>query len=132
MLPPNPADLATEHAAALADEAGRVFQYLARVARAAAELAEGLEFDAAYLAETAPEGPDRESAEEYYRQAADHAATAVRYAMECDGLADDAAARGIIGSAAEDTEPAALAEVAEAITRAVWQALAAVAEGGKS
>ena len=132
MLPPNPHDLDARHAAALAEEAARVFQYLAELATAAATLAEGLEFDAAYLAETAPEGRDRESAEEYYRQAADHAATAVRYAMECDKLADDAAARGILGSAAEDTEPAALAEVAEAIARAMWQALAAVAEGGQS
>lgn len=131
MLPPNPADLATEHAAALAEEAGRVFQYLARVARAADALAEQYAEDATYLAETAPEGEDRESAEDYAERAADHADTAARYALEVDALAEDAAARGILGGAAEDIEPAALAEVAEAIARAMWQALAAVAEGGQ-
>lgn len=131
MLPPNPADLATEHAAALADEAGRVFQYLARVANAAAALAEQYADDAAYLAEVAPEGGDRTSAEEYARQADEHADTAARYALECDGLADDAEESGILATAAEDTEPAALAEVAEAIARAMWRALNGVTEGGK-
>ena len=128
MLPPNPADLATEHAAALAEEAELVFEYLAELAHAAATLAEGLAFDAAYLAETAPEGEDRESAEGYYRQAVESAEIAHAYALEVDGMAEVAAGRDAFGRAAEDTEPAALAEVAEAIARSMWRALDALSK----
>ena len=132
MLPPNPADLATEHAAALADEAGRVFQYLARVARAAANLAEQYADDATHLAECAPEGADRESAEEYARQADVSAGQAARSACRAEDMADAAGSYGAIGYAAEDVEPAALAEVAAALAEAVALALVAVARGGQS
>lgn len=129
MLPPNPADLATSNAAALAEEAGRVFQYLARVATAAANLAEQYADDADHLAACAPEGDDRDQAEEYARQAAECADWAARYAAraERDPLAGS---QGILATAAEDIEPAALAEVAAAIARAMSAALVGVAEHG--
>ena len=46
-------------------------------------------------------------------------------------MADDAAEHGVFGHVAEDIEPAALAEVAEEIARAMWRALNGVTEGSK-
>lgn len=128
MLPPNPAELDASNAAALAAEAGRVFQYLARVARAAAELAESAAEESDYLAACAPEGDDRESAEEYARQAAVSAWQAAVSADRAERARRHAERFGVLGHAAEDTEPAALAEVAATLAEAVALALAAITE----
>lgn len=128
MLPPNPADLATEHAAALAEEAGHVFQYLARVARAAAELAASDAEEAAYLA---PLADDPDTAKESAKRASDLAEWAAKYADRADNALTYLDSQGgTLATAAEDIEPEAMVEVAAAIARAMSAALVGVVEHG--
>lgn len=125
MLPPNPADLATEHAAALAEDAGRVFQYLARVARAAAELAASEAEESAMLAPLADD-PDTAADDALWAWSA--AEETAEYADHAEAAAEAAEGYRSLGYAAEDAIPEARVEVARDLARALSVALAAITE----
>lgn len=132
--PPVPADLDTSHAAAFADDARAVFAYLANVARSAAEIADEYagyagDYAAEYPADTDAESADQ--ARDYAEQANGHARRA-RYAAErAEAAAEVAGEFGALGTAAEDIEPAALAEVAEALAESLALALERVAASAR-
>lgn len=121
---PNVNDLDTSHAAALADDARAVFAYLARVAREAATIAESSAIDAEQLAGWSP---DDEQARDYSAQAAGDARRADHAAERAELAVDAAADFGALAHAAEDIEPAALAEVANALAQSLALALESVA-----
>ena len=125
---PNVNDLDTSHAAALADDARAVFAYLARVAREAATIAESSAIDAEQVAGWSP---DDEQARDYSAQAAGDARRADHAAERAEAAAEVAGEFGALGTAAEDIEPAALAEVAEALAESLALALERVAASAR-
>lgn len=120
---PEPSNLDTSHAAALADDARAVFAYLARVARAAAEIADEYAGDASWWVDLADDPDDARESAARTRDLADDARDAANAAESYA----DTGPRGILSSAAEDVDPEALAEVAAEIAQACADALAAVA-----
>lgn len=125
IVPPNPADLDTRHADALAREHVRIYEYLARVARAAAAVVDELIDEAERLADAAG---DDERAE--YDAAAADVADAADLARSAAFRATEYAAEAVhhveLAYAAEDIEPAAIAEVAVELATALAAALEAV------
>ena len=128
--PPAPADLDTTHAAALADDARAVFAYLATVARSAAEIATAYADDADNLADDVdPES--RDQAIDYAEQARGDAARADNAADRAELAVDQAGDFGALRYAAEDVEPAALAEVAASLAESLALALERVAASAR-
>lgn len=122
-IPPNPDELATEHASALAEEAMRVFAYLARIAQAAAEVAAHEAEEAEMLAPLADDPEDATEAAERVFAMAERADAAADRAHRAEYLAGR---HGVLGHVAEDIEPEAVAEVALALAEAMAAALEGV------
>lgn len=126
--PPNPTDLDARHAAALADEVESVFDYLARLARSAADLIDELADEAVRLADGAGDD-DRPGLEADAADVLDASDLARTYAFRAaESLARLREDKSILDYAAEDTEPAAVAEVALHLADSVSTALQAIAD----
>lgn len=123
--PPNPDELNARTASDLAAEAGRVYKYLARIAHGAATIAE-------QCAESADLDDVDDVDEDYGPQGtittvdayADHAR---RAATVAELAADSAANSDVVNAAAEELDPAAVAEVARHLAEQIATALQALA-----
>lgn len=119
--PPNPDSLNARTAGALAEEAGRVYQYLAAIARASATVAELCADEADRFA-----GMDDESADTFgVHETAENAYRSARMAETAADLAEHHDAL----QAADDIEPEAVAAVAEHLAAQVAAALTAITAG---
>ena len=120
--------LTDRHAAALADQVGDVYRHAADIARAAAELTSSLSDEADRLAEAA-------GWNSYDHRTALSAAHAVEMmalrarvaAQRADLAAERAASSGVLGYAAEDIDPEAIAEVALHLAESLAVGLEAIA-----
>lgn len=120
--PPNPDDLNARTAADLAAEASRVYEYLARIAHGAATIAEQCAESSALDDVDEDYGPQGTIATvEAYADHARRAATVAELA------ADRAASSDVVTAAAEDLDPAAVAEVARHLAEQIATALQSLA-----
>lgn len=120
--PPNPDELNARTASDLAAEAGRVYEYLARIAHGAATIAEQCAESAALDDVDEDYGPQGTIATvDAYADHARRAATVAELA------ADSAANSDVVNAAAEDLDPAAVAEVARHLAEQIATALQALA-----
>ncbi|MFL0579548.1 hypothetical protein [Dietzia sp. 179-F 9C3 NHS] len=119
--PPNPDELNARTASDLAAEAGRVYEYLARIAHGAATIAEQCAESAALDDVDEDYGPQGTiPTVDAYADHARRAATAAELA------ADSAANSDVVNAAAEDLDPAAVAEVARHLAEQIATALQAL------
>lgn len=112
--PPNPDDLHSRTAADLAEEVERVYEYLARIARGAAT-----------IAEQCADQADREGIYEVGQVSSvdDYAERASQAATDAEGAANLAADTDVLRAVAEDIEPAAVAEIASHLAEQIAAAL---------